>query len=502
MTERRGTQPNIVIVVLDTVRALDFPGTSTTPPPMPFVEQLLSESLTFTRAVSPSSWTLPSHLSLLTGVPPWEFGPRSPGAWKADDRLQTLPMLLRAREYSTVLLSSNYLLSPEFGFGREFDAAAWGGWWELFSRPPSVEFPPSGEGVQTGSPRMVARNRSGALWKALSLARPALLNRFALIDFVNTTRSWLQTGARPPLGGLVAPWLEPTFGRWLKSQHPNKPIFALINYLDAHEPYASTSSDISSLTSWLRYFRLHQDTVDLNSGSWTPSNEDLKLFRDLYRGAITRMDDRIKYIVQTLKDDNRWESTLLVITSDHGQLLGESGKFYHMFHGEEAAVRVPLIYRPPEGMKPRRTCNAWASLIDIAPTLLDRIGLPVPGAMIGENLEKLADTGIRQQPVGSMVEGLGLAHEDSRLRQSLSHWDRVAASVYMSETKVTSESNRDRAVAYSVGDDPSHEVEVAISERDEAQVRSAEAIVRKLKTQASLAPRAEVDGRLAAWGYS
>lgn len=113
--------------------------------------------------------------------------------------------------------------------------------------------------------------------------------------------------------------------------------------------------------------------------------------RALYFGLAAEVDHHIGRIVRWLRESGRWDDTILLVTSDHGEMLGDQGIWgkgaYH-----DASFHVPLLIRVP-GMAPRRF-NGMTESIDVMPTLLELVGLPVPHSVNGVSLVSALDRGI------------------------------------------------------------------------------------------------------------
>lgn len=118
--------------------------------------------------------------------------------------------------------------------------------------------------------------------------------------------------------------------------------------------------------------------------------ETVNRLRALYLGLAAEVDHHIGRVVDWLKASGQWEDTILVVTADHGEMLGDFGLWGKgTFH--DAAFHVPLMIRVP-GCAPRRI-GAMTESIDVAPTLLDLVGLATPDAMNGTSLRRLIETG-------------------------------------------------------------------------------------------------------------
>jgi arylsulfatase A-like enzyme len=107
-----------------------------------------------------------------------------------------------------------------------------------------------------------------------------------------------------------------------------------------------------------------------------------------YYAPITAIDEQVGRLLRALDESGRAEDTIVLVTSDHGDMLGSHGQRLKRKPWEES-IRVPGILRYPARVRPGRTTEALFSHVDFAPTLLGLCGLPVPAAMQGSNLSSL-----------------------------------------------------------------------------------------------------------------
>src|SRR5580692_752059 len=119
-------RPNLLLVVLDCVRAWDFPGGSNAAGPMPFVDSLRRESVDHPRTSSVAHWTVPAHASMFTGLYPWEHGVHAKGRLKLDAQGEAVGSLLQGAGYHTLSISANGLIAPSLGLVDGIDRSAWG----------------------------------------------------------------------------------------------------------------------------------------------------------------------------------------------------------------------------------------------------------------------------------------------------------------------------------------------------------------------------------------
>lgn len=494
MTE--GSRPNIVVVVLDCVRAQDFPGGPDPVPGMPSVDALIRDGVRFPKAIAPSTWTLPSHASLLTGFEPWEHNLHLRGQLFLNPSLSTIPGLLGPTGYRTLLLSGNGLLSPETGFSSSFQTFATAEWWEPFLRhtsfvPEVVNGGPNGHSAAPQSSTTLRR-----LLTELLLRYPALIDGFNRVAGRTLDPGDARRG--------VSPWIEPTFERWLATQPRDAPIFSMFNLIDAHDPYLTEPHSGGGLRTWWHTVSVPQQNVAYLFSQVKPTPERKRVLRALYRDAIRTLDTRIGRIVRILQDAGRWENTLFILTSDHGQALLEKGHLFHGLRVDEQLTRIPLIVRFPGGRSAGAAADGWATLVDIAPLIRGLTGLPSPPQQSGVDLANLVDRP-RPTPAVAISDGATASRAAAAWvpRGFVPTLYKVMAAVYSGEWKVVVDQHDEPAKAYNLAADPD---EANDRWGDQGPALQAEAALGKRVVQQLLRSNfvqadAGIIRRLEGWGY-
>jgi arylsulfatase A-like enzyme/Tfp pilus assembly protein PilF len=153
------------------------------------------------------------------------------------------------------------------------------------------------------------------------------------------------------------------------------PWFAWIHLYDPHEPYAPPEP-----------FRSRYAT-------------------DSYAGEIAYADAVLGQFLDRLRASGALDHTLVVITSDHGESLGEHGERTHGLFAYEATLRVPLILWAKGVLQPA-VSRAPSRLVDLMPTVLDLVGVPVPPGLDGRSLRAVGDSEALASDPGSYFEAL------------------------------------------------------------------------------------------------
>ncbi len=116
------------------------------------------------------------------------------------------------------------------------------------------------------------------------------------------------------------------------------------------------------------------------------TDDTIQTLRSIYFGLITEVDAHIGRVVKFLKDSGQYEDTLLIVTADHGEMLGDR-HCWSKFTAHDAAYHTPLIIRQPGNQdRAGAIVTEPVETIDITPTILDWVGQDVPNAMDGRSL--------------------------------------------------------------------------------------------------------------------
>ncbi|MCA9542659.1 MAG: sulfatase, partial [Myxococcales bacterium] len=152
---------------------------------------------------------------------------------------------------------------------------------------------------------------------------------------------------------------------------------------------------------WVHLFDPHQPYV-LPPGTATTDDSDLAR----YRAEVIYTDLQIARLFRALETTGLLDRTIVVVTADHGDEFGDHGGQYHSTSLYDELIRVPLIVRVP-GLPPRVVDEA-VSLLDIAPTALDLLGVPAPATFEGRSLKPL----LRGEPFAAKAVHAEIAYKD------------------------------------------------------------------------------------------
>jgi len=434
--ERERGPVNVLLVVLDTVRA-DATGAACTDPAWqgltPNLDRLASEGTTFSNAWATAPWTVPSHASIFTGLLPSEHG-STWGHTRLGESYPTLSELMGRGGYATAAFFSNpWLADRTTGMLRGFGVRA--------------ETPVGG------------------------------LNELTAADGDQGGREVMRTAAG-----------------WLMAARGERPFFAFVNFLEAHLPFNPPAEVRQRFLADLP--PAAQVPIQLghefNAGLIGTERIDWRRVRRLYGGDVYTSDWLLGDLITALKQQRLYDRTIIVVTSDHGENLGDHGLMDHQFSVHETLLRVPLIIRDPTGRLARGRRDDPVLLTDLFATVLDYGRLedrPAPAQSRSLLRRRGADAGARPLfaeytgPRGGLVgmlQELNPAVDVARLGRSLK-------TVRVGSLRLTVASDGEE-VLHDLAADPGQKVNIA-AERPQAVAQ-----LRGLLARHTAPPPAGVDG--------
>lgn len=330
--------PNVLLIVFDTARADALEPYGAPVGASPAVAQLAAGGSVASTAFATSSWTVPSHASMFTGLLPRAAGvghAATPAGHRATmlslgDRV--LPAVLGPQGYATAGVSANLWVSPESGFDTGFDSFHY---------------------VRSQRKAEIA-DRS---WKGRA--------KWAL----EAVRARADDGASE-VERLLAAWL---------SARDDRPFFWFVNLVECHSPYLPPKPYCSpSILARVRNAadaQNHQTFLAFAKaclpGGFDVDDEALERMRDVYARSVRLMDDWLARILGALDKHGILDETLVVLTSDHGENLGECELMGHTFSLDDRLIRVPMIAAGPGAP----SFDAVTSLADVPSLLMDAVGI-------------------------------------------------------------------------------------------------------------------------------
>lgn len=331
---------NLVFIVVDTLRRdrLSLYGYSRDTSPR-LDAWAADHAAVFEQAIAPAPWTLPSHVSMFTGLGPLRHGVNY--NLPAPASLDMLPEHLRQHGYSTLAVTGGAFVRPSFGLSQGFDRFVY------FRDPEEKKSPSAGKDLAT----------------TLKTAEDFLAHRPAepFFLFFHTYEVHAPYVAH-------APYFEDFYGGALPP---------------AVEAIATQPVDPSPASSWQQSSRF---VVSGPGQKLSPYAEEQKQLLDaLYDSGVRATDEAIGKLLAQLEELGLAKRTVVLITSDHGESLGEHGAAGH-YNLYDNNLRVPLVISWPDGRGRGQRIDTQVRLIDLAATLTESLGVPPLRETEGQSL--------------------------------------------------------------------------------------------------------------------
>ncbi|MDQ7006848.1 MAG: sulfatase-like hydrolase/transferase [Acidobacteriota bacterium] len=318
-------RPNILLISLDTLRADRMELYGAERETTPRLSALAGQAVVFQRAEAANNWTLPSHMTIFSGLSPRAHGvlpdmgqvrgylhPDRQLPVSAPEGLRTFPQLLAEAGYRTAAVTENGWISGRFGFDRGFD--------------------------------LYRSDLRGNLERTAAAALAELE----------------ATGER-------GPW------------------FLFVHTYTPHQPYHAPDefrlkwADPSHVGfAWPRARVPIADYYRFRAPFFPPAPSDVLAYRDLYDGQVRWADSLVGRLVDHLESRGLLQQTVIVVTSDHGEEIFERGQFDHGDTLYEEVTHVPLLIWGPRQLPSGRRVDHPVSLVDLAATILDLAGVDAP----------------------------------------------------------------------------------------------------------------------------
>ena len=178
-------------------------------------------------------------------------------------------------------------------------------------------------------------------------------------------------------------WIE----EWVAEDEPRPPFFLYLHYVDPHSPYEAPAALVNKFVSPDYRGRItgsHSQLDEIIAGKLQLDDADLGQLRALYDAEIRYLDSQIGVLLIDLEVKGLLDESLIVFVSDHGEELLDHDSVLHGYTLYEEQLRIPLMIRHPE--LPARRISQLSRQVDVLPTLLELLGLPIPESLQGESL--------------------------------------------------------------------------------------------------------------------
>jgi arylsulfatase A-like enzyme len=317
----RQSHPNILLITLDTTRADRLGCYGYARDTTPNLDALADESIVYTDARSTSSWTLPAHASLFTAKFPTAHG--------------------ALYDPQGPLLLTSAIEGPES--------------WDRYRA----------RGLSPDETTLAHLLRDRGYRTGAIVGGPWMKRVFGLdAGFDDYDDDQIDT-----VVGRLAVDVTDRAIEWV-ARNRERPQFLFLNYYDPHAPYTPPEPFGS---------RFADDDLRATGG------RDPESIGAMYDGEIAYMDHHLGRLLDEIRELGLWDDTWIIVTADHGELLGERERFGHGHYLTEPELRIPLIVKYPGSSAGRTDVAAPVQLTEILPMIATRLDLPVPVDVQGDS---------------------------------------------------------------------------------------------------------------------
>jgi arylsulfatase A-like enzyme len=319
------------MIVMDATRADHLSSYGYQRSTTPNIDRIAAEGAIYEQAISPAPWTLPAVASLFTGLYASQHGTHASHQY-LDTHFLTLAELLRSRGYRTALFPNVVWIDEPFGLHRGFDTYGLPGRLPLFDR----------------------------LFKRVTIIEKAYRRLFGR-PYESATR---DTNRR------IKEWLTTEF-------EDGVPFFINVHYGNPHlphrfrEPY--TALFLGHLGAEAK--KVNQDPHRYMAGQANMTEEDFEILKALYDGEIAYLDSMLNQVFELLRERGILDDTLLIITADHGENIGDHGLMAHQYCLYDTLIHVPLIIRYPRLFAAGHREKSQVQTHEIFTTIMDILGI-------------------------------------------------------------------------------------------------------------------------------
>jgi len=338
--------PNIFLLVMDTARydrlsCYGYPEKTT-----PNIDAFAEKSVVFKNAISAAPWTLPSHASMFTGLPAHIHN----GVYSSTDEFKTANIL--SDEFTTL---AEILRQSGYATGASVSNSGYVGKWTGLSQ--GFDY----------------------YWCAAERGSSTLVNILAMkLNIKNHKKFLWNTGINPindagRINHMALKWAK-------KQQKKNKKFFLFLNYMETHgfnylpKPYSH------------KFVPPPRDVVfkdKMKSCGIINDTKTSDIFSKWYDNEIASLDHEIGRFLNSLGHNDMFDDSLIIVTSDHGELLGEHKYHGHQYFLYEELLKIPLIVKYPHSPQPEIDTAKRIQNTDIFSEILDAAKVPIPEAVVG-----------------------------------------------------------------------------------------------------------------------
>lgn len=434
---------HVLVISLDTTRPDHLGAYGATDSPTPNLDRLAAEGTVFEGARTTAPWTLPSHMSLFTGLPPELHGVRYDWHRLPPDR-RMMGQVFRQAGFRTVGIYTAPYVHPTFGFGRGME----------FYEPATQKAM-----LHDRSTRGMTPEQQQALVLETELQSHAEVTSAQVAQRFN----------------------------FFARHNPADRNFFFLHFFDPHYDYLPPPSHRAARVDPEYAGPISGREIMASASLIRPGMPaaDLKQLKDLYDAELRYTDAQLGKILATLEETGELENTIIAVVADHGEAFLEHDVFGHRQDLSEEVLRIPMIFWGPGRVPAGKRVDAPVSLVDVLPTLVDLAELPPEPDLYGRSLRPLMEGAEQDRRVTSLLDYISQSATDSYERhESLVYRDlkfvRIDHVAWSPETRTdfsgAPDPERRTEAVFDLSSDPQERVNLLETRPDDPEVQA----VRKL----------------------
>lgn len=371
--------PRVLLLVVDTLRADALSYRSESAPPTPNIDRLAAQSFSFSNTRTPSSWTLPSMTSLMTGMSPLVHKTMQRDS-HVPEALPTLAEELSAAGYRTGAVGHNYVLSRTRRLDRGFDHY--------------------GFDERRGLPAKTL----GYLYLAhqLSAERGPELHFEVEADALNAA---------------ALEWID---------ERPEDDFFLWVHYYDPHlayDPPADLRPEPREGDGGMNRFG-HERLAEVRGGYLVLDRTQRQRVKALYDAEVRSLDRELGHLFDALRERGLYDETLIILTSDHGEEFWEHEGFEHGHAMHDEVLRVPLLIKLP-GQATSAVVETTITLENVFPTVLALSGVAAADTARGAATSLFDEDGQLRAPAERTIASTGTLYFQDQIAILFGDWKYV-----------------------------------------------------------------------------
>jgi arylsulfatase A-like enzyme len=321
--------PNILLIMMDATRAKSLSCYGYHRRTTPNLERFAERCVVYETAISTAGWSLPAHASIFTGLYPSRHGAHDQHKYLVHE-YPTIAELLRSQGYRTLAFCHNMYVGSATGLNRGFE------WFEGDSgnTPHSLR-------------KIISKTNNG----------------------ISRLLGWRDSGAR-----RTNKQIHTALHRL---QGDGQPFFIFVHYGEPHAPYRPPrryNCYLPDGVSLKEASQVNQDQWKYFINPASMDGQDFEILTALYDAEITYLDARIAEVLGWLKESGILDQTMVILTADHGENIGDHQMMGHAYCLYDTLVHVPLIVHYPRGVATPSRVEHQVQTLDILPTILAMLG--------------------------------------------------------------------------------------------------------------------------------